>query len=53
MTLSKLPAQSGAMRLSDQLIRTLRERVQTKYYDQLHIIEVIARAILHSRGIYP
>lgn len=42
-----------ALRLSDELIVALRQRVESKYYDQIHIIEVIARAILHSRGIYP
>ena len=42
-----------ALRLSDQLIDALRQRVESRYYDQIHVIEVIARAILHSRGIYP
>jgi hypothetical protein len=41
------------LQLSDELIALLRSRVAAKYYDQPEVIELIARAILHSRGLYP
>jgi hypothetical protein len=39
--------------MSEELIALLRQRVATQYYDQPHVIDVIARAIVHSRGLYP
>jgi hypothetical protein len=39
-------------RLSEELIASLRQRVDSRYYDKPEIIEVIARAILCSRGVY-
>jgi len=39
--------------MSEELISLLRQRVAARYYDQPHVIEIIARAILHSRGLYP
>jgi hypothetical protein len=39
--------------VSEELITLLRQRVESKYYDQPEVIECIARAILISRGIYP
>ena len=44
--------QSG-LQMSEELIALLRQRVATQYYDQPKVIDVIARAILHSRGLYP
>jgi hypothetical protein len=41
------------LQLSDELIALLRSRVAARYYDQPEVIELIARAILHSRGLYP
>ena len=43
----------GPLVMSDELLATLRERINSKYYDQPRIIEIVARAILMSRGIYP
>ena len=45
-------AQNG-LQMSDELIALLRRRVAAQYYDQPQVIDVIARAILHSRGLYP
>lgn len=42
----------GQSRMSEELIAVLRQRVDSKYYDQPQVIEIIARAILHSRGVY-
>lgn len=39
--------------MSDELITLLRQRVEARYYDRPDVIELIARAILHSRGLYP
>ena len=39
--------------MTDELIVLLRQRVASQYYDQPKVIEVIARALLHSRGLYP
>jgi hypothetical protein len=39
--------------MSQELIELLRRRVAAQYYDQPHVIDVIARAILNSRGFYP
>lgn len=38
--------------MSDELIVQLRQRVEARYYDRLDVIEMIALAILHSRGLY-
>jgi hypothetical protein len=39
--------------MTEELLRVLRERVSSQYYDRPEVIEIIARAILYSRGIYP
>lgn len=39
--------------MSKEFIELLRQRVASRYYDQPHVIDVIARAILNSRGLYP
>lgn len=39
--------------MSDELLALLRQRVAAQYYDQPQVIDVIARAILISRGPYP
>lgn len=39
--------------MSEELMALLRQRVAARYYDQPQVIEIIARAILHSRGVYP
>jgi MinD-like ATPase involved in chromosome partitioning or flagellar assembly len=39
--------------MTDELITVLRQRVASQYYDQPKVIEMIARALLHSRGLYP
>jgi hypothetical protein len=39
--------------MSEELLALLRQRVAAQYYDQPQVIDVIARAILHSRGLYP
>ena len=43
----------GPLVMSDELLATLRARINSNYYDQPHVIEIVARAILMSRGIYP
>jgi hypothetical protein len=43
----------GPFLMSEELIGILRQRVADQYYDQPHVIDVIARAILNSRGLYP
>jgi hypothetical protein len=45
------PGATG-FRLSDELIDALRQKIDARYYDRPEIIEVIARAILVSRGVY-
>jgi hypothetical protein len=42
----------GPFLMSDELIELLRERVAQQHYDQPQIVDVIARAILNSRGLY-
>jgi hypothetical protein len=42
----------GRSRMSDDLIAALQQRIRDRYYDQPHVIEIIAQAILHSRGLY-
>lgn len=39
--------------MSDELLVLLRQRVAAQYYDQPQVIDIIARAILISRGVYP
>jgi hypothetical protein len=39
--------------MSEELLALLRQRVAAQYYDQPQVIDVIARAILISRGLYP
>lgn len=39
--------------MTDELIRVLRQRIASQYYDRPEVVEIIARAILYSRGIYP
>jgi hypothetical protein len=39
--------------LTDELIALLKQRVASQYYDKPEVVEIIARAILFSRGIYP
>jgi hypothetical protein len=43
----------GPIRMTEELLEQLRQRVASQYYDRPDVIEIIARAILHSRGIYP
>ena len=43
----------GQLLMSEELIELLRQRVSAQYYDQPQVIDVIARAILNSRGLYP
>lgn len=42
----------GQFLMSDAFIELLRERVAQQYYDQPQMIDVVARAILNSRGLY-
>lgn len=42
----------GRSRMSDELMAALRARIQDRYYEQPHVLEIIAQAILHSRGLY-
>lgn len=42
----------GPIRMSEELIQLLRQRVASQYYDRPEVVEIVARAILHSRGIY-
>jgi hypothetical protein len=46
------PQMLRQLALSDEFLSLLRQRVASQYYDKPHVIEVIARAILHSRGLY-
>lgn len=39
-------------RMSEELVAALKQRVASNYYDRPEVIEIIARAILHSRGVY-
>ncbi len=48
-----LTAQTPFFRLSAELIAALRQRVADRYYDTPQVVEVLARAILCSRGVYP
>jgi hypothetical protein len=56
MIFSRGPANAdvqGQLLMSKELIELLRQRVAGQYYDQPQVIDVIARAILISRGLYP
>jgi len=39
-------------RMSEELVAALKQRVASNYYDRPEVVEIIARAILHSRGVY-
>lgn len=39
--------------MNDELLDLLRQRLATQYYNKPEVIDIIARAILYSRGIYP
>lgn len=43
----------ATFRMSDELVRKLRERVASQYYDRPQVIDIIARAILQAHGLYP
>jgi hypothetical protein len=36
-------------RMSEELVALLRQRVATRYYDQPHVVDAIARALLSAR----
>jgi len=49
-----MAAQSGgSFRMSEELVLLLRQRVADRYYENPQVVDIIARAILHSRGLYP
>ena len=49
-----MAAQSaGSFRMSEELVQVLRQRVADRTYDNPQVVDIIARAILHSRGLYP
>ncbi len=51
--LQTLPRRGATdFRVSDELIRELRQKIDSRYYDRPEVIEVIALAILCSRGVY-
>lgn len=39
--------------MTEELLAILKQRVASQYYDRPEVVEIIARAILYSRGIYP
>jgi len=39
--------------MSEELIQQLRQRIAEQYYSNPQVLDIIARAILHSRGLYP
>jgi hypothetical protein len=43
----------GRSDMTAELIALLRERIEARFYEQPDVIEVIARAILHSHELYP
>lgn len=51
-SLTKKKTVPTVFRLSDEILASLRQRVDARFYDQPQVIEVIARAILCSRGVY-
>jgi bifunctional pyridoxal-dependent enzyme with beta-cystathionase and maltose regulon repressor activities len=50
--ITPLALRDNTFRLSDELIAALRQRVAQDYYGRPEVIEIIARAILHSRFVY-
>ena len=48
-----LPITNQPIRMTEELLELLRQRVASQYYNRPEVVEIIARAILHSRGIYP
>jgi len=44
--------QRQVFRLTEEILAALRQRVDSSYYNRPEVIEVIARAILCSRGVY-
>ena len=48
-----LANRTGPIHMTEELLEQLRQRVASQYYNRPEVIEIIARAILHSRGIYP
>ena len=50
--ITPLAPRDNNFRLSDELIAALRQRVAQDYYGRPEVIEIVARAILHSRFIY-
>jgi hypothetical protein len=48
-----LPIANQSIRMTEELLELLRQRVASQYYNRPEVVEIIARAILHSRGIYP
>jgi hypothetical protein len=53
VTTPDIRGQDPMAQLTAELVEMLRQRVDSRYYDQPQVLEVIARALLHSRGIYP
>ena len=51
--MGQLSTSPEQIRMTAELVALLRQRVASKYYDQPQVLEIIARALLHSRGIYP
>lgn len=39
--------------MTDELLSLLKQRIASQYYNKPEVVEIIARAILYSRGIYP
>lgn len=39
--------------VTDELLELLKQRVASQYYNRPEVVEIIARAILCSRFIYP
>ena len=39
--------------MTDELLSLLKQRIASQYYNKPEVVEIIARAILYSRGVYP
>jgi hypothetical protein len=39
--------------MTAELLMLLKQRIASQYYNKPEVVEIIARAILYSRGIYP
>ena len=52
-TVAPNPDRKEPLVMTDELLAILRKRIDSRYYDQPHVVEIVARAILMSRGIYP